>query len=92
MTPKNTVLMYHRDALKREYGLTTVGEAITLYKELVNSRKDTAAKRSIQYIKFTADASALFRVLTGLYPLTENQLTVLCRIKYDHELVKDPKW
>lgn len=84
--------MYHRDALKREYGLTTVGEAITLYKELVNSRKDTAAKRSIQYIKFTADASALFRVLTGLYPLTEGQLTRLCRIKYEHELVKDPQW
>ena len=79
--------MHHRDALKREYRLTTVGEAITLYKELVDSRKDTAAKRSVQYIKFTADASALFRVLTGLYPLTEEQLTRLCRIKYDHGLV-----
>lgn len=84
--------MYHRDTLKREYRLTTVGEAIILYKELVDSRKDTAAKRSVQYIKFTADASALFRVLTGLYPLTEEQLTRLCRIKYEHELVKDPQW
>ena len=84
--------MHHRDALKREYGLTTVSEAIDLYKELVNLRKDTAAKRSVQYIKFTADASVLFRVLTVLYPITEGQLTRLCRIRYDHELVVGPKW
>lgn len=84
--------MYHRDTLKREYRLTTVGEAIILYKELVDLRKDAASKRSVQYIKLTADSSALFRVLTGLYPLTEGQLTRLCRIKYEHELVKDPQW
>ena len=84
--------MHHRDALKREYGLTTVGEAIILYKELVDLRKDAASKRSVQYIRLTADSSALFRVLTGLYPLTEGQLTKLCRIRYDHELVVGPKW
>lgn len=92
MTSKTSVLVYHRDTLKREYRLTTVGGAIILYKELVNLRKDAASRRNVQYIKFTADASALFRVLTGLYPLTEEQLTRLCRIKYDHGLVKDPKW
>jgi hypothetical protein len=84
--------MYHRDTLKREYRLTTVGEAIILYKELVSLRKDAASRRNVQYIKLTADSSALFRVLTGLYPLTEDQLTKLCRIKYEHELVKDPQW
>ena len=84
--------MHQRDALKREYRLTTVGEAIILYKELVGLRKDAASRRNVQYIKLTADSSALFRVLTGLYPLTEEQLTRLCRIKYEHELVRDPKW
>jgi hypothetical protein len=92
MIPKIKVLMYRRDMLRKEYSLSTVGEAIDLYKSLVCLRMSTSLRRSTQYLKYTADASALFRVLTTLYPLTESQLTRLCRIKYEHDLVEDPKW